>query len=235
VSNHAAEQPGFEQKPLRGDKSPKGGRPKYPELQPLSDESVMQEVQMQNGDALAILFDRYYNVVISIALKILHDRAEAEDVLQVIFLEVYQKATQYDPARGRFYSWLMQLTYSRTISRRNYLIVRQFYAHFPVEDLSDFDHGANNLYSQPPQECRRFVHQALALLTDAQKRAIEMYHFEGLTFWEIAERTNQSYPSVRNHYYRGVGRLRHYLKSVHQDAGEKASKISDLEVKRAEA
>jgi RNA polymerase sigma-70 factor (ECF subfamily) len=206
----------------------------YPELLPLDDLSLMREVQVRNGDALAVLFNRYYSRVLDVALRILHDRAEAEDVLQTIFIEIYQHAGQFDSAKGKFYTWLMQYAYHRSINRKNYLIVRQFYGNVPVEDLTEFDQGVHKLYSLPSHECRRFVHQALALLSEGQKRTIEMVHFEGLTLKEIAEKTDQSFPNVRHHYYRGLAKLKIYLRSVRYNEDKGASQIRDLGVTNAE-
>jgi RNA polymerase sigma-70 factor, ECF subfamily len=235
VPDRAAEELGIDHGSPRLVKSPQLKRPSRSELVPLDDEELMKEVQAQNGDALAVLFDRYYTRVLNVALKILHDRAEAEDILQIIFLEIYQKAGHFDPSRGRFYAWLMQMAFCRSYSRRNYLIVRQFYGNVPVDELTDFDHGFHKLYSQPPHECRRFVQQALALLTEAQKRTIEMFYLEGLTLKEIAEKNDETYSSVRHHYYRGLARLRTCLKSARHKADKQMRKAGDLEVTSAEA
>lgn len=210
-------------------------RSSYRELQPLDDTVLMKEVQAQNGDALAVLFDRYYSRVLSVALRILRDRAEAEDILQAIFLEIYQQAGKFDPAKGRFYVWLMQYAYHRSINRKNYLVVRQFYGNIPVEDLTEFDQGVHKLYALPSQECRRFVHQALALLTEGQKRTIELVHFEGLTLKEVAERTDESFSNVRHHYYRGLAKLKTHLKSVRHLTNRGAMQIRELGVTNAEA
>ena len=216
-------------------KSFESARPSYPELLPLDDAILMEQVQAQNGDALAVLFDRYYSRVLNVALRILRDRAEAEDILQVIFLEIYQRAGKFDPTKGRFYVWLMQYAYHRSINRKNYLVVRQFYGNIPVGDLTEFDQGLHKLYALPSQECRRFVHQALALLTEGQKRTIEMVHFEGLTLKEIAEKTEESFSNVRHHYYRGLAKLKMYLKPVRHEIGRGATQIRDLGVTNAEA
>ena len=211
------------------------GQPSRSELLSLDDLTLMKEVQAKNGDALAVLFDRYYSRVLNVALRILYDRAEAEDVLQTIFIEIYQRAGQFDPAKGTFYVWLMQYAYHRSINRKNYLIVRQFYGNVPVDDLTEFDQGVLKLYSQPSQECRRFVRQALALLTEGQKRTIEMVHFEGLTLKEIAEKTDESLSNVRHHYYRGLAKLKIHLKSIRGSAGRSGSRVSDLGVTNVEA
>jgi len=93
----------------------------------LSDESVMEQLRQGDPDALPILFDRFYRLVLKIALRILRDAGEAEDLMQEVFLEVFQKATQFDPAKGSLKTWILQYVYHRSLSRRQYLALRNFY------------------------------------------------------------------------------------------------------------
>jgi RNA polymerase sigma-70 factor, ECF subfamily len=204
------------------------GEKRYPE-RVLSDEAAMLQVQKGEGDALALLFDRYHRLVLSVSMRILRDRGEAEDVTQNIFLEIFRSAGQFDPAKGTFLGWLMQYVYHRSISRKNYLLVRQFYANVVFDDLSELEQGTLRLYSLPSQECSRFVREALALLNEQQRRTIEMVHFEGLTLKDVAERIEEPYYNVRHHYYRGLTALKKHLKAI--------SRGNDLrlEADRAEA
>src|SRR6267154_4413629 len=102
------------------------------EFADLSDERMMAEVQNGNGDAFAVLFDRYHRLVLVTALKIVRDVSEAEEVTQSVFLEIYRAARQFDPARGTLKVWLLQFAYSRSMHRRNYLFVRQFHKQVEV-------------------------------------------------------------------------------------------------------
>ena len=199
------------------------------------DPALMREVTAGNGDALAVLFDRYQQTVLSIALRILRDRGEAEDVLQAIFLEIFQSAAQFDPARGKFSTWIMQYAYHRSINRRNYLLVRQFYSSLVMDDLTETQQRLLKLYSEPSQECTRFVRQALLHLDERQRRTIEMVHFEGLSLRDIAAQQNESFSNVRHHYYRGLAKLKQHLKSVAQDVAERSPRVAGLEVTRAKA
>ena len=65
-----------------------------------TDEDVMEQMREGNPNALPILFDRFHRLVLKVALRILHDPGEAEDVMQDIFLEIFRKAGQFDPAKG---------------------------------------------------------------------------------------------------------------------------------------
>jgi len=190
------------------------GRTKPGSEPALSDEAAMLAVQNGDGDALAILFERYHRLVFSVASRILCDSGEAEDVTQNIFLEIFRSAGQFDQAKGTFLVWLMQYVYHRSISRKNYLLVRQFYANVALDDLSELEQGALQFNHLPSHECSRFIREALALLNERQRRTIEMVHFEGLTLKDVAERTGEPYHNARHHYYRGLVSLKSHLKSI---------------------
>src|SRR5437762_2245044 len=80
----------------------------------MSDEDTMEQLRNGHPDALPILFDRFHRLVLKVALRILRDRGEAEDVMQDIFLEIYNKADQFDPARGSTKTWILQYAYHRS-------------------------------------------------------------------------------------------------------------------------
>ena len=91
---------------------------------------------LQDGcnDALAVLFDRYYRLVLSIALKIVRDPGEAEDVMQTVFLEIFRSAAQFDPAKGTTKVWILQYAYHRAINRKQHLNARKFYSQTDLEE-----------------------------------------------------------------------------------------------------
>lgn len=188
----------------------RSNRIQFKDLLTLSDELVMQELQSGNADAFAVIFKRYHRLVHVTALHILRDAAEAEDLTQSVFLEVYRRMGQYDPARGTLKVWLLQYAYSRSINRRNYLLVRHAYSQAGTESIDE----ARSLWAPPRlplQETSQLVTEALRCLPDAQRQTIEMFFFEGLTFKEIAQRRSEKFSNVRHHYYRGLERLRSYL------------------------
>jgi RNA polymerase sigma-70 factor (ECF subfamily) len=208
----------------------------YARLAQLDDVSVMQELQQGNDDALAILYDRYYNVVLAAGLRVLRDRGEAEDTLQSVFLEIADEVGQFDPARGTVLGWILQRAYGQSLNRRNYLLVRRFYANVATSDLTEFEQGALRLYAEAPHECARFVREALALLNENQRRTIEMVHFEGLNLKDVAERTEQTFSNTRHQYYRGMAKLKDHLRSVRGDLQAKdRQQVTGLGAGRVEA
>jgi RNA polymerase sigma-70 factor (ECF subfamily) len=103
-------------------------------LESLPDEEVMAYLQRGHNDALAVLFDRYQKLVLSIARKIVRDPGEAEDVTQTVFLDIYRAVAQFDPLKGSAKVWLMQYAYHRAINRRQHLQGQEFYKNSGVEE-----------------------------------------------------------------------------------------------------
>jgi RNA polymerase sigma-70 factor, ECF subfamily len=169
---------------------------------------------MQAGvnDALAVLFERYQRLVLSIALKIVRDHGEAEDVTQNVFLEIYRSVAQFDPAKGSLKVWLLQYAYHRAFNRKQYLNARNFYTNEGAEDFDPLSYrGFFTLGRYAPAELQRLMQQGLASLGQPQKRVIELASYEGLSMKEIADKTGDSLSNVRHHYYRGLQKLRSFM------------------------
>jgi RNA polymerase sigma-70 factor, ECF subfamily len=190
-------------------------------LHTCDEEALMRELQSGNGDALAVIFDRYHRLVLVTALRIVHDIGEAEDLMQSVFFEIFQKAAQFDPAKGTLSKWILQYAYHRSINRKSYLTMRQFYSHIDLQAA-----GGEELWittvSPPAQEASRLVSESLALLNDQQREVMELVFFRELTLKEIAEHTKQTLGSVRHHYYRGLRRLRRHLSATSNGNGKQA-------------
>ena len=181
----------------------------------MTDEDVMEQLRNGNPDALPILFDRFHRLVLKIALRILRDAGEAEDVMQEIFLEIYNKAGQFDASKGTTKTWILQYAYHRSLSRRQYLTLRNFYDRHQTTELDVVESNRVDLSWRGLtfQEWGRVIQQGLATLNQKQRKTIELACFQGLLLSEIAERTKESLPNVRHHYYRGLQALRKFLQS----------------------
>ena len=182
------------------------------ELKLLTDDQLMVQLQHGVNDALAVLFERYERLVFSIALKIVRDRGEAEDVTQNVFLEIYRSMAQFDPAKGTTKVWLLQYAYHRAFNRKQFLNKRNFYDHESIDNLMPFSHGEFvTLGRYAPAELQRLLQEGLASLGEPQKRVIELASYEGLSMKEIADKTGNSISNVRHHYYRGLQKLRSFI------------------------
>lgn len=194
------------------------------ELRSLEDDALMAQLQCGQGDALGVLFERYHRLVLHIALKVLHDVSEAEDVMQTVFMEIYRFSVQFDPSRGTTKMWLIRCAYNRSINRRKQLLARQFYSSIDVAFVEDELSGASNVAAS--QEARALIAHGFEALSPMQRKVIELVCFEGLTMNEIATETGESFGNVRHHYYRGLDRLRSAL--------TEAEKRSDVTLARKE-
>jgi len=181
----------------------------------LSDEVLLRSVQKGDKDALSYLFRRYARVVRALGCRILRDSAEAEDLVQEVFLYVYQKCGLFDESKGSARSWIFQVTYTQAFLRRRQLKSHGFYASGIADRSSeiavrtssgaDYDHSVEGLFGHHGWR------KVLEALTEEQRETLRLHFFEGYTFSEIAEKLGQSYANVRNHHYRGLEKLRKHL------------------------
>ncbi len=115
-------------------------------MQDLSDEEIMKQVRQGHPDALLILFDRFYRLVLKVALRILRDPGEAEDLMQDVFFEIFNKADQFDAARGSAKTWILQYAYHRSLNRRQYLALRNFYNRHETTELEVSESNSLNAF-----------------------------------------------------------------------------------------
>jgi RNA polymerase sigma-70 factor, ECF subfamily len=187
-----------------------------PDLAKESDVELMARLKDGQQEALSPLFDRYHRLVLSIAAKIVRDRTEAEDLMQEVFFEVYRFAARFDPEKGTAKSWVMQFAYYKSLKRRRYLALRGAFEKDQIDafDPSELSHapgGGVEEYSSN-QETLALVRQGMAELTPKQQEVVQLVCFEGLLLSEIADRIEESLGNVRHHYYRGLEKLREFVK-----------------------
>jgi RNA polymerase sigma-70 factor (ECF subfamily) len=179
----------------------------------ISDELLMEQVQQGTEEALSLIFRRHARTVRNVAYRILRNEAEADDLVQEVFLFLFRKAALFDASKGTARSWLVHVTYHRAFDRRRYLISRHFYTSDNLDDvavnLADrrneaqfHERSIDGIWGKQSAANLR------ALLSADQLKTLEMHFFEGYTLEEIAERMGLSYVNVRNHYYRGLEKLR---------------------------
>jgi RNA polymerase sigma-70 factor (ECF subfamily) len=209
----------------------------WAQLREEDDCSLMRYLTAGNHDALAVIVDRYQRLVLSVALRIVRNVNEAEDVVQSVFLDIFRKAGQFDPSRGTLKVWLLQYAYTRSINRRHYLEQRQFYTALEIGDVPPISLVAEPRNSKrlAPVETVRLVRQALAALSDRQQTAITLIYFEGLTLAEAAQKTGEGLSAVRHNYYRGLMKLREIINSSRVGDGDAVRSDSSRECVSLEA
>ena len=179
------------------------------EVRSPSDEELMSSLQAKDSKALELLFDRYSGLVFGIALRILNDHSEAEEVVQEAFFYVYQRALIFDPLKGSAKGWVVQVAFSRARDRKAHLSRRGFYSGTDIDSLDDTLLGRNDLERETGARLDFSQLQcAFEDLTNMQRQTLEMFYFEGMELREISERLHEPFGNVRHHFYRGLERLR---------------------------
>lgn len=174
-----------------------------------SDEEAIARLQARDSNALNLLFDRYARLVLSIALRILRDHGEAEEVVQDVFFYVYQKASLFDPARGSGKAWIVQIAFHRALDRKAHLSRRGFYVGTDIDPLHDTLLGHSDLEQEVGSGMNRvLLERAFEDLPEIQRRTLNLFYFQGLELREISERLNEPLGNVRHHFYRGLEKLR---------------------------
>jgi RNA polymerase sigma-70 factor (ECF subfamily) len=171
-----------------------------------ADAVLIAEMHLPESDALAALFRRYIRLVHRVAANILRDDAEAEDVTQEVFLEIYRKAHLYDPSRGAVRVWLLQYAYRRSVQRKNVLRRRAAYRGEPLDGVDPTPRGRPRALTG--EECRWFIRRGLAQLTAPQRATLELACLEDVSLQDVAKRLCVSVGCARHYYYRGLARLR---------------------------
>ena len=181
----------------------------------ISDEQLMEQISDGVKESLGLLFRRHARAVRNVAIRILRDEAEAEDLVQEVFLHIFRKAGLYNPAQGRAVTWILHVAYHRAFDRRRRLNARHFYSTLELDEAGRHlaDSAGPIAGEQSLREAlgKGWMEQVNILLTPEQSETIELF-LEGYALKEIAERTGRSLVNVRSYYYRGLERLRkHFL------------------------
>ena len=179
-------------------------------MEPPSDESLLRQIGVGDREALAALFERYARLTRSVAVRILRDAAEAEDLVQDLFLYIERKCGIFDSSKSTARSWIVQMTYHRAIDRRRYLKSRQFYAQ-PIQPSSAQVVGRPTTESDYSAEAvfgRNGLEKIVNALSADQRETLRLYFFDGCTLGEVAEKLGQPLGNIRHHYYRALDKLR---------------------------
>jgi len=182
-----------------------------------SDAQLIELFKNGSKEAMDVLYSRYRRLVLSTSLKILRNHAEAEDIVQDVFLEVCKRAELFDPARGSVRLFILQYAYSRSLDRRKYLALRHSNGHSSNGNGNQF-HGGFELSSAPSaldlltfEERRQKIGQALKTLSPKQREVFRLICSQGMLIKEIAEHLGETEGNVRHYYYRGLKTLRQEL------------------------
>ena len=195
-----------------------------------SDARLAERIRAGQTQALGELYDRYAGTALAIALRVVADRTEAEDVVHDAFVAVWRKIDRFDAERGSLRAWLLTVVRNRAIDR-----VRARRASVDVEDADErslLRTGPNPTWEDAlRQTSAAEVRAALDALPEEQRRALELAYFEGYTYREVADVTGVAAGTAAGRLRLGLAKLREALAgssgaplpaveaAVHEEAG----------------
>jgi len=167
-----------------------------------TDAMLVSAIRSGDQTAMAEIYDRHSNVVYSVALRILGDTGAAEDILQDVFMQLWRNPRAFDANRGSLPAWLAVISRNRAID-----LLRKRRPETDIEEIvvnvePDMVRGAE--WSLLLGKIRG----ALAGMPDAQRLALEMSFFEGLTHGEIAQKTGEPLGTIKTRIRAGLIALR---------------------------
>ncbi len=190
------------------------------------DPELMRQVAGRDGEALAVLYDRYSPRVYGLCLRILSEAQLAEDILQEVFVRVWERASLFEPSRGSVAAWVMGITRNSCIDQLRRMRARPVAAEQSgAPDALPFEESLVSEGSDVPglaarNERARLVRRALAELSADQQRVIELSYFKGYTRREIARQLNWPEGTVHTRARLALQKLRQRLDELGLNADD---------------
>ena len=181
--------------------------PRAGEATPGEDRHIVERIAAGQGDALAALYDRHAGAVFTLAVRIVRERAEAEEVVQEVFTQAWRQAARYDASRATVIGWLLMIARTRAIDR---VRARQAKPDAPraaaLPDVASGDPAQDAVVVTNESAAR--VRRALHDLTDTLRTPLELAYFEGLSQSAIASRLNQPLGTIKTRMRTALSKLR---------------------------
>ena len=185
-----------------------------------SDVDLMLGIQSGDADALSQLYDRYSGIMKALILRIIHNETEADDLLQEVFMEIWNQAKNFSPEKGKALGWMVTLTRRRAIDA---LRKKQAYARAEerlqaeperqplawVENATEKDIEAG--------DTRALMAKVINSLPEAQQQVIELAFFQGMSQREIAFHTNVPLGTVKTRLELGLKKIYEGLKELRDE------------------
>jgi RNA polymerase sigma-70 factor (ECF subfamily) len=178
------------------------------------DVEAIRAIAAGDRKGLAALYDRYAPILLGLAMRMIRDRREAEDLLHDVFLEVWRSARDYDLTRGRVRTWLVVRMRSRALDVLKSARVSRRSGDVEVLErmVAEPEPGAS-----PDRER---VRRVLTELSGEQRQVLELAYFDGLSCSEIATHLAIPIGTVKSRLAAGLSRLRQLLGASARRAGE---------------
>ena len=171
-----------------------------------TDHELIDRIKNRDKPAFKEIYSRFSQAVFNLAFRMLGNRGDAEEVVQDIFLQVWNKAPTYDRGRGAVSTWIINIARSRSIDKLRTLGYRNKNTEINEEKMSSNSDFSRILEDR--EEMKNVIEKALDKLPDTQRAAIEIVYFEGLTHIEAAEELNEPVGTIKTRIRLGVIKIK---------------------------
>ena len=174
---------------------------------------LLARITKRERAAFEELYTRYSNILYATAMKFLKEDADAQDVVQDVFIQIWDKAKLYDPAKGKPLTWALTMTRNRSIDRIRAIQRRtRLRDDFEKETVADESAGIREALSGvDASERTQILRDAVGRLSPEQRKVIDLAFFGGLTQSEIADRLGEPLGTVKARARRGLMKLKELL------------------------
>ncbi|HET6887123.1 MAG TPA: sigma-70 family RNA polymerase sigma factor [Candidatus Udaeobacter sp.] len=187
-----------------------------PGVSSVPDEALMKAISRRRYDALAELYDRHGKRLRATIDGVVHEEGEADDVLQEIFIQIWEEAARYSPKAGKPLGWMVTIARRRAIDRlrrrQAYSRARERYQKRATHETSNSTRQANEVFML--NDLRHFLKECMRILPRLQREALELAFFKGLSHREIAAATHAPLGTVKTRLELGLQKLTHALRPL---------------------
>jgi len=185
-----------------------------------TDLELMEAIQREDAEALSLLYDRYNGILKALILRVIHNDTEAEDLLQEIFMEIWNQAKNFSPQKGKPLGWMVTLARRRAIDG---LRKKQAYARAGERLLQETEQQPDAWIHNTTEEdinssdTRILIRRVINTLPELQQKAIELAFFRGMSQREIAAHTNTPLGTVKTRLELGLKKIYDGLKELRNE------------------
>jgi RNA polymerase sigma-70 factor (ECF subfamily) len=188
-----------------------------------TDEQLMEAVQKEDAQALEELYRRHHATLRAVIVRVLHNEHSSDDLLQEVYMEIWRLANRYSPEKGKALGWMITLTRRRAIDR-----LRREQAYFRVEERFQRETEQQpNAWTHTGVEedieasdIRRILENILTTLPPAQRAAVELAFYRGMSQREIAMHTKIPLGTIKTRLELGVRKIGMRLREVLGEAAQ---------------
>jgi RNA polymerase sigma-70 factor (ECF subfamily) len=182
-----------------------------------TDLELMQGIQKGDPEALSQLYDRYNGIIKALILRVIHNEAEADDLLQEIFMEIWNQAKNFSAHRGKPLGWMVTLARRRAIDglrkKQAYSRTEERLKGEPEQQPEAWVHNTTETEINLG-DTRQLIRKVIDSLPPAQQEAVDLAFFQGMSQREIAAKTNTPLGTVKTRLELGLKKIYDGLKEL---------------------